>query len=147
MNRDSLRQIFRAHAGADVFRRFVIQLRRDANNDSNSFGRTVNRLRYWQTTKWDDFIRKHPDLPIPEDIKTIRDSLLWCDVHERYLTNGQAVHDRVGVTDRDGNRLDAEFENALDEHFPFGFGFWTLICPDCVTECESWMKTKESTKS
>jgi hypothetical protein len=146
-NRDLLGKLFLAYAGADSFRQFVIQLRRDTDTALNSYGRTVNRLRHWQATKWDDFIRKHPKLPIPVDIETIRASLLWCDVHERHLTSGQAFSDRIGVTGRDGNSLDADFEAARDKHFPFGFGFWTLICPDCVTKCESWMINKESTRS
>ena len=144
MNSDTLRNRFRSHVDGDTFRRFSIQLRRDANNDG---ARRIERLRYWQNALWDEFTSANSDIQIPGDIESIRASFLWCDVHEKYLVDGHAIPDRIGVTDRDGNRLNAEFSAALDDSFPFGFGYWKLICPDCVVECDAWMNANAAPNS
>jgi len=137
----NLRIAFLNHVGSDTFRRFALQLRRDATHNPAT-NQTVDRLRFWQSKIWEEFNKTQPDAT--NDIREIRESLLWCDIHELRLSEGRAIRDTLGITDRDGTSVNADFQKALNNRFPFGFGFWTLICDGCVVECKNWMATTES---
>ena len=132
-----LRTTFRGFAGSDRVRRFVVQLRGDAPEEARPRYPTGRGLRYWQEELWDQFADKNDDVPL--DLEAIREAMLWCDIHDLPFEIGRAIPDRCGVTGRDGERLDDQFEAALESEFRFGFGFWNLVCPQCVVECDRWM--------
>jgi hypothetical protein len=114
-----------------------LQLRSDKEAETTPTVKRRTNFRFWQEQLWDQF-RQRID-GVPQDLAEIRDALLWCDVHDRMLVIGKAIADACGVTDRDGNLLDQTFGRVRDEQFPFGFGFWTLVCPNCVRTCREWM--------
>jgi hypothetical protein len=78
-----------------------------------------------------DFVRRDPDAP--DTVEEIRAAIMWCDVHERTLVAGQAYM-ASGVYEMPG------FVGALDSQFSFGYGFWRLVCPDCVAACQDWVQ-------
>jgi len=130
MDTVSLRNAFRTFTDAATFRRFAIQLRRDAPQNSQ-YGRPPERgLRYWQDELWLQFRAQLP--AAPESIDAIRDAMLWCDLHEHSLVDGQGFL-VSGVYETPG------FVDALESQFPFGYGYWQLICPECVTACKTWI--------
>lgn len=145
MTAEELRTSFIAFAGQPTARRFALQLRRDKEAESRPpYRQRRTDLRFWQEQLWDQFSQRFDG--VPQDLDEIRGALLWCDVHDRKLEAGKAVADACGVTDRDGNPLDDTFGQVRDEQFPFGFGFWTLVCPNCVKACREWMDRATSNR-
>ena len=49
--------------------------------------------------------------------------------------------DPRGASDRGGGAVDSNLMTDLDTQFPFGFGYWNLICPRCVEACREWFTT------
>jgi hypothetical protein len=138
MTPEELRTSFFAFVGRSTARRFVLQLRAEKDAETRTpFRQRRSDLRFWQEQLWNQYSQQLDG--VPQDLDNIRDALLWCDVHDAPLENGRAVGDACGVTDRDGNLLDEDFGRIRDEQFPFGFGYWTLVCPACVKVCQHWM--------
>ena len=136
MKPDQLRAAFCRFAGTERARRFVLQLRSDAPLEGRLPYPDGRGLRFWQVELWNDFAENSKG--IPTDIDAIRTAMLWCDIHNRVLEEGAGITDPSDVTGKDG-RLNDDFMKALDSDFPFGFGFWTLVCPDCVVRCDKWI--------
>jgi len=138
MTTEELRASFVAFAGQPAARRFSLQLRGDKEGETGPpYRQRRVGLRFWQEELWNRFTQTFGG--VTNDLEMIRAALLWCDVHDRPLEHGHAVRDSCGVTNRDGNRLDQAFRQLWEKEFPFGFGFWTLICPECVNACQEWM--------
>lgn len=146
MTAEELRTSFLAFAGQPTARRFALQLRADKEAETRPpFRPRRTDLRYWQEQLWLQFSRSCDG--VPPELSELRNALLWCDVHNRSLEAGHAVADGYGVTDRDGKLLDKAFGRIRDERFPFGFGFWTIVCPDCVRSCREWMDNAKTNRA
>ena len=134
MTSHELRNAFFSFAGQSVARRFIVQLRSDKEGEERPPYRTRNAsLRYWQARLWESFQERLEN--VPDDLNHIRRALLWCDVHNRQLEKGRAVvvHNK--------EELDMPYRQDCDRLFPFGFGFWSWVCPECVLACRQWYAT------
>ena len=100
-------------------------MRRYANNDCNSI-----RLRFWQEELWNEFTKLCPEAP--RDIQLIAESMLWCDAHNCALEFLPSVK----LSDV---RETPELISYCSNQCPFGFGFWTVSCPECVNNLECWI--------
>lgn len=128
MTAEELRTLFRDYAGPTKARRFALQLRADKQSESSlSYRQRRTDLRFWQQQLWDQFSQQYAG--VPRDLGPIQDALLWCDVHHLPLEDGQAIP---------GNGF-LSFGPVREEQFPFGQGFWTIVCPACVAACRQWI--------
>ena len=130
MDTETLRNAFLTFTDAATFRRFTTQLRRDAPDNSQYGRQRDDTLRYWQEQLWTRFNSEHPSAPT--DMDSIRAALLWCNVHNTVLVDGHGFM-ADGICDTPG------FTDALELQFPFGYGYWNIICPTCVKTCADWV--------
>jgi len=127
MDRDELRETFRAFAGERRFKRFVHALN----------ARCKRRLFYWQHKLWDEFVAASPAAAMSFD--QLKGSFNFCELHGCDLAKEKLALD---VSKKDQYRALPQLPNAqvVIVLGLYGAPDEVIYCPECRRRADEWIQ-------
>ena len=103
MEPETIRALFRATVGSQVYGKFVRAV--------NTTCRREGRLLYWQEQVWNDFVGRHPEITVVS--AAVLGIFSVCEVH------GDTLREETGTTEEAAVRDTPEYRLAQEQLFPY----------------------------